>query len=439
MNLITSIGNLNSTMKIKVEKLPKSQVKISISVPLSNLGKYEDQVVANLSSQTKISGFREGKAPKDVLIQHVGEDVFRAHVLDAAIPGLYMQAVDQEKIDVVSRPEIKITKDDPFEFEATVAILPEVKLKDYSKVKVKMNKVSVSDKEVDEMLKAQQMKMAAWDEVKTAAKKDDKVEIDFDGFDKDGKPLPGTQSKNHPVVIGSNSLIPGFEDNIIGMKPGDEKEFDITFPKDYHSKDFKGKKVKFKIKLHKTFKSTPMPLDDNFAKHAGMKDMPVKDLKVSVKDMIQKEKERGEKVAAENEVIEALLKLSDLDIPAQMIEDEIDFFMDQTRADVEKNGIKFEDYVKSMESQGKNLREEFRERAEKQIRIRFVVGHINDKEKLEVTDKEIEKEIEHLVSGYPERMHDEVRKDFEGENSKSRKMIENRLRLDKFFNLFIQR
>ncbi|MFO0780830.1 MAG: trigger factor [Candidatus Gracilibacteria bacterium] len=218
-------------MKVTVEKLPKSEVKLTIEVPAERLEKYMEKAAEQISMHFKIPGFRPGHVPLDVLKQHVNEEGIEAHMLDIALPETYTEAVMKEKLQVVSRPKVEIKTKSPLVYEAVVAVFPEVSVSGYEKISVKKETPKVEAKDVDEVLAGIQKRHTTYKDVEREAKKGDRVEVDFDGFDDGGAPLDNTSSKNHPLVIGDNSLIPGFEDELVGMKKEEKKSFQITFQK----------------------------------------------------------------------------------------------------------------------------------------------------------------------------------------------------------------
>ncbi len=401
-------------MKVTVSKPEKSQVTITVEADEKDLKKFLNRAAEELSKQVKIDGFRAGKIPQKVLEKHVGKDAIRAHALELALPNLYAEAVIQEKVAVVSRPEISLKSEDPFTFEAIVAVLPEVKISGHEKIKVPKRETKVEKKDIEEVVGYFLKQGATYEEVKRAAKKGDKVEVDFEGFDPKGDvPLEGTASKNHPVVLGEGGLIPGFEEEIEGQKAGAEKEFKITFPKDYHSDKFKGKKVKFKIKLHKVEEVKLPEFTEEWIKKMTGKDMTKDEFRAEVKENLQKEREQNEKQHRETLLFEELLKLSKLDVPDPLIEEEIDFILDRTKMELESRGMAWDQYEKYLENQKRDLRKEKREQAEKQVKLRIILSHLYKEDDLEPSDKEIEDKIKELLVKYPRSEQDKVKANYE--------------------------
>jgi len=390
-------------MKVQVEKLGKSEIKLTVEVSDKKLKSYREKAVKELQGQVKVPGFREGGIPMDVLEKHLGEQAFMGHVLDLAVSETYEEAIKQEKIRPIAYPKMQMLSQDPLKYEAIVPTVPEVKWKkDISKLTVTRKTPKVEEAEVKEVLENLKKRSTKWNDVDRAAKKGDRVEIDFDGFDEKDVPLEGTSSKNHPVVLGEGGLIPGFEDEVEGMKKDEEKEFELTFPKDYHAKQFKGKKVKFKVKVGKVEESEEPKLDDDFVKEiTGGNRKNVAELKKEIEEEVGKQKEIQETGRLENEFLKALGDYVDVEIPDALIEREIDFLIERIKGDLSQKGVKWEDYEKEMKEKGKEMREELRKTAKEQVLIRLGLEKLYTEEKTEVSEKEVEEELEKMLGHYP--------------------------------------
>jgi len=350
---------------------------------------------------------------------------------------LYAEAVLKEKVPVVARPEIKFVSDLPFVFEAIVAVLPEVKISGYDKIKIKKNDLKVTEKEVDELINYVLKQRAEYTEVDRVAKMGDRVELDFDGFDPKGDvPLEGTASKNHPAILGEGSLIPGFEEEVIGLKAGDEKTFDITFPKDYHSKRFQGKKVKFKVKVGKVEEVKLPEITSVWIKEVSGQDRTPEQFREDVRTNLEKEREQQEKQRRESEFLDELLKLATLDAPKALIEEEIDFMLDRTKMDLQSRGLKWEEYEKHMQTQNRNLREEKKAQAEKQVKLRIILQHLYKVENIEPTDEEVASHLESLLEAYPENEKAKIRENYK-KGSEGYVQIRNAIGIETFFKKFL--
>jgi len=419
-------------MDIQVEKLKGAEVKITVSLSEEEMGPHKAKAAEELQGQVKIDGFREGHIPMEVLIKHVGKDAFMSRVLDVAIGESYEKAIRDNDLMPVDYPKLNVVTHEPLKYEATVPLLPEVEWKkDLSKLKVKKKELKVEDKEVDEVLSNLQNRSTSWADVERAAKMEDRVELDFDGFDEGGAPLDGTSSKNHPVVLGSNSLIPGFEEEVVGMKKDEEKEFDIVFPEDYHSEKFQKKKVKFKIKLNRIEESTKPELSDDFANEiTGGHRKTMKELKEEIVEELHKQKERQEELQLETDFIKELPKYAKADISQTLIDREVDFMKERMKQDLQKQGKSWEDYEKEMEEKKKDIKAELEKPAKDQVLIRLALEAAYKEEKIEVKDEEIKAEIEEMILRYPPQFVEMARQRFV-ENGEEWTKVFNQLRLRK--------
>ena len=288
-----------------VEKLEKSRVAVTVEVGAEEFEAAVAKAYAKARGKLSIPGFRPGKAPRKMIEKLYGAGVFYSDAVDIALPEAYTQAIGQSGLDVVGYPEIEIVDDkideNGFTFKATVAVYPEVKLGEYKGLTAEKEEIKVSADDVKERLNEMAERNARLVSVDRKAKKGDIAVIDFEGFD-NGEAFEGGKGENYELELGSGSFVPGFEDQVIGMKAGEEKDLDITFPEDYH-KDLAGKKVVFHVKA-KEIKCKELPkLDDDFAKDVSEYDT-LKELKDSIKREITEQREQSAKYAVENELME---------------------------------------------------------------------------------------------------------------------------------------
>lgn len=418
------------SMKVTVEKLKKSEIKLIVEVSDETLQKYKAAAAKELQKEVKVDGFRQGHIPLDVLEQRVGEKAFKAHMMEIALSDTYEKAIAQEGIKPVAYPKISVVSDTPFKYEALIAVFPDVKIKaGYEKVVVTPKKIEIKDEEIREVLQNLLKKARKWHDVEGEVKKGNRVEIDFEGKDMSGVPLEGTNSKNHPVIIGENYFIPGFEDELLGIAKGGEKDFEITFPKDYHSQAFKNKKVKFHVKVNRIEEAEESELNDAFAAElTGGKHKTVDDLKVDIKKELGHQKEHESDIKAENDVIEKLSEYFEADVPDAMVEREIDLLLERMKQEVEKSGMKWDEYQNIKKQEGKDLRVEFRKQAEKQVLIRLGIEKLYEVEKISVSDADIEEEIKHMMEHYPPEYADKL-KDYYKKGGQQYLQLENQLLL----------
>lgn len=418
----------------KVEKvtLPKSQIKLNIILPPEIMRGYFATVYDKLAPSVNIKGFRPGKAPKNLTIMEIGENRFNSEIIDMALSESYGQVLKQEKIVPVAPPKVEIKKmvdltsdTAEIEYTAVVDILPEVEVGDYKKIKVKkndMSKVKVTKDEMDQVFSHLQRQHAEFKDVTRAAQEKDRVEMDFEGTER-GVVLENLTSKNYPVVLGSKVLIPEFEKKVEGMKVGDEKEFDIDLGKDsrkeehtshegdghshdhdgHNHDDLKPKKVHFKVKMN-TVQEVILPeLNDELAKKFGQESMA--DLNKVVEADVLDQKKHAEKQNLENKVIEALLKIVKLDVPAGLVEQETDRMISQLKERTESMGMPFDKYLESMPGKESGmhkteleLKKDMEPQAERTVKIGLTLGEIGKLEKIDLSKEDSgAKVIEKLV------------------------------------------
>jgi trigger factor len=378
-------------MKITVDKPKNSEVKMTVELTELEMETYYQKALQKLSTQVNIKGFRPGKVPLNIVEQQLEKDYILAQAIDLAIPPTYVEAVKEQKIEPIARPQVTVTAQSPLTYEALIPLYPEVSLNDYKKISVKPQKVEVDAKTVEEEIKRFQKVHAKFQDVDRPAKLTDRVEIDFDGFDEGGVPLEGTTSKNHPIVLGDQTFIPGFEEQVVGMTKDQTKEFDITFPKDYFHKAFQNKKVKFKVTARR-IEETQMPeLNAEFAKILTGKEMTEAELRQEIEKNLLKTKQAEEQSRLENEVLEEILKKTKVEIPHVLIEEEVHHMIDEQKKNIESRGMKFDDYLQAIQKTHDDLHKEHEPEAKKRLTLRFGVQEIFKLEKIEVSDEELNK------------------------------------------------
>lgn len=390
-------------MNVKRTDLSETKVKLTVSAKEEHLADFKKSVLARLGKDVKVQGFREGKAPEHMVEKHVNPIELQNAFIDEALNELYASVAKGEKLRPVSRPQVNITKFVPFttlEFEAEVEILGTVKLPDYKKIKVAKQEAKVSEKDVTDVLKSLQTRMAEKKDVERAAKNKDEAWIDFKGVDEKGEPVKGADGKDYPLLLGSKTFIPGFEENIVGMKPGQEKDFTLTFPKDYGVSALANKKVKFTVKLNKVQEVIEPKLDDEFAKKAGpFKNL--KQLKSDIKEQLLIEKQREADAGTQNEIIKQIVEKAKLNIPEGLINEQAEILLNDLKQNLAYRGMTLEDYFKN---EGKTEEEytktELKPEAERRVKTGLVLAEIASEEKLEVLESEIDQKIEMLKMQY---------------------------------------
>ncbi len=426
-------------MKVEIKKLPKSQVELTISVPFETYKKWEKKAIEELGKEIKIQGFRSGHIPEDVIREKVKAEGLKEATIEILLPQTYSQAVMENKLEVIARPKVEIKSDikkdgDDFVYVATVPVMPEVKVGDYKKIKVARKPVKVDPKSVDETVKLVMDRYAEWKDVDRKAQKGDRAEVDFEGFDETGKAIPNTASKNHPVVLGSGVMVPGFEDAIIGMEKAQNKEFTITFPKDYHAKPMQGKKVMFKISLNRLEEKTDQKLDEAMVEKVTGKKQSVEEFKKLIEEDLKAEMTMKNQQEHDNEVVGEVIKITKADLPDAMIDQEIDQMLEEQKARVKHQNIQWEDFLARINKTDADFRKDHAKGAHERVLARLGVQHIIRDSKLEVSDEELAKKIEELIARYPQDQQKMVRDHYE-KDAEAKMHLRHNLAADKLIDM----
>ena len=394
-------------MQAKIEKLKQSKVKLIITVPPAEMKKHLDQAYAKLAPSVKLDGFRPGKAPRTLIESTLGISRILGEGIDAAMSQSYQKALEDNKISPLSQPNIKINKypeygateaeiKNDLEFEAEVSVFPEITLGDYSKIRVDRPKKEEARKEdLEKIIANLQKQKATFSEIDRPAKMGDMAEVTFEGFVKKVR-IDAMCSKNHPVVLGEKTLIPGFEEQVVGMKKGETKEFKIKFPRDYHAKEHAGAVAEFKVELV-SLKEVKMPeVDVTFVKDFGFDS--VEKFREAIEKNLEEEIAKKAETELETKIIDKLLPLVKGEIPEVMIDHEVSRMISGYEEQLKKMGLNFDAYLKSMNKTAEQIRQEMRITAEKNVKVGLMLGRVIEREKIDHHDPEAgKKAIEHLV------------------------------------------
>ena len=427
-------------MKVDIKKLPKSEVQLTITVPYDVYQKWEKKALEDLGKQVKVDGFRSGNIPEDVVRKNVSDDALKGTTLDYLFQQTYAEAVQKNDIQVIARPKVDIKTDikkegDDFVYEAIVAVMPEIKVGDYKKIKIAREEAKVEPKKVEETLDMIMSRFAEWKVVERKAKADDRAELDFEGFDEEGKAIPNTASKNHPVVIGSKAMVPGFEDAIIGMSAGEKKEFDVAFPKDYHAKPMQGKKVTFKIIVKQIEEKEEQKMDEEMVEKVTGEKQNVADFKKRVEEDLKTEVEQKIKQEFENKVVTEIIKITKMEVPEALIDQELEGMLGEQKQRVKQQGLEWDKYLEHIKKTEEDFTKEMRGPAEERIKARLGVQHIIKDAKIEVSDKEAEEKAEEMIKKYPEAQQKAAREHFKTDE-KAMHYLKHEMSADKLFEMF---
>ncbi|MEF3691783.1 MAG: trigger factor [Candidatus Moraniibacteriota bacterium] len=394
---------------MEIKKLPKSKVEFKISIAWENWKNSLDEAVGQISKEIKVQGFRPGKAPRSIVEQKVGKDSLLNTAAENAIRKNYAKEVEKLKLEVIGSPQISISKlaeGNDLEFIVTASVMPEIILKDWQdgvkkvNAKFKAEKKEVSEEDISKEVEKLAKSRAKLVTVKRAAKKDDAVVLDFE-VKRDGVVIEGGSAKDHNLILGSNVFIPGFEEQIIDMKEGEEKKFELAFPENYHEKSLAGKKAQFEVKL-KLVQEREIPLaDDDFAKSLG-EFKTLADLKKNIKEGLEKEKEFHKKEEQRGEIVESLVGKISLggDLPEILIEEEINKMLGELESQIQQMGMNMEDYLKQMGKSIDDLKKDWQPQALKRIKAALSLEAIGKEKEIEIPAESIEEAMNKTLQYY---------------------------------------
>ena len=421
-------------MSVKVEKTENTnEVKLSFEIEAEKFDEAMKKVYAKTAKYFNIPGFRKGKAPMQMVEKQYGSSIFYEDTFNELVPDIYDEAIKENNIDAVSRPQIDIQqmeKGKNLIFTAIVQVSPEVKIGKYKGIELNKIEYNVSDEDIEHELGHMQEKNSRLITIEDRpVETKDIAVIDFEGF-VDGEAFKGGKAEKHELEIGSNTFIPGFEDQIIGMKVDEEKDINVKFPEEYFSKDLAGKDATFKVKLHEIKKKELPKLDDEFAKDVSEFDT-LEELKNSIKEKIQNENDSRAKYELEENAIKTVCENTPIDIPSAMIENEIENMMQDIKVRLSYQGLNIEQYLKMINKTEEDMRNEFKEQAERAVKSRLVLEAVAKAEKIENSEEEIAEKIKEMAKNYGKK-EEEVLK-----NEQLRKYVEENMKTEKAIKFIV--
>ncbi|MGP3559607.1 trigger factor [Geobacillus sp. BK01] len=390
-------------MSVKWEKLEGNEGVLTVEVDAEQVNKGLDAAFKKVVKNVTLPGFRKGKVPRVLFEKRFGVEALYQDALDILLPEAYAKAVEEAGIEPVSMPEIDIEqmeKGKSLIFKAKVTVKPEVKLGQYKGLEVEKMDATVTDEDVENELKRLQENYA-----ELVVKEDGTVEngdtavIDFEGF-VDGEPFEGGKAENYSLEIGSGTFIPGFEEQLVGMKAGEEKEIEVTFPEEYHAEQLAGKPAVFKVKVHEV-KAKQLPaLDDEFAKDVDEEVETLDELKAKIRARLEEAKKNEAEAAVRNAVVEKAAANAEIDIPAVMVQNETDRMLREFDQRLQMQGLNLQLYYQFSGQDEAALREQMKEDAEKRVRAALTLEAIAEAENIDVTDEEVNEELEKMAAAY---------------------------------------
>ena len=389
-------------MSLQVEKMEKNMAKLTIEVAAEDLEKAMQNAYQKAKGRISIPGFRKGKAPRKMIEQMYGKGIFLEDAVNALIPEHYSKALAECDLEIVSQPTIDITQAEPGKaliFTAEVATKPEVTLGDYKGVEVPKTEINVTDEDVDAEIKKEQEKNSRTINVEDrGAQLQDVVTIDFEGS-VDGVPFDGGQATEYPLTLGSNTFIPGFEDQLVGAKVGDDVDVKVTFPEEYQAKELAGKEAVFKCAVKKIEAKELPELDDDFAKDVSEFDT-LAEYKEHVKTNLVERKENEAKRAKEDAAVDKAIENAQMDIPEAMLKTQCRQMLDDFSRRMQSQGLSMEQYFQFTGMTADKMMEDMKPQALKRIQTRLVLEKVAEVENIQSTEEEVNEEIAKMAEAY---------------------------------------
>ena len=394
-------------MDVTVKKLPGSKAELSVTLPWDEWKKEIDHAALELAKDVKVAGFRPGKVPRDVIEKRFGKQVLLVEAAEHAVRHSYPKALEKEKVDAIGEPDVnlgKLLEGEELSYTVTTSVMPEVKLKDWKEAVEKVNREAqgkeeaVDETEVENELKRLAEMRAKFVTVSRRAKMGDNVLVDFT-VTQGGVIIEGGKSENHPLVLGKGVFIPGFEEQIVGMKEGEEKTFTLSFPAEYHANHLAGKEAEFAVKVRVVQEREVPTIDDAFAKSLG-KFENLEKVKEQMKIGMLDEKKTKQKEERRTRILDILVLHSEIDAPDILVEQEMNRMIREFEAQIGQMGFDFQTYLKETKKTEADMRKEWLPQAKKRLAAELVIDSLAKEQEIEVDTKTIEEEMNKTLSYY---------------------------------------
>ncbi|CVH77252.1 Trigger factor [Clostridiales bacterium CHKCI006] len=403
-------------MKTELTKLEGNVVELKVEFDSEEWKASQNKVLKRVAQNINVPGFRKGKAPVAMIKQRINMSMLLEDAMEQLLNDRYTQLLKDNGVEPVAQPEV--TPDEITEkvLKVTLKIQekPDVTLGQYKDIEVKKDEVNVTDEDIDNEIKSIQERNAEW-----VVKEEGEVEegdtavIDYEGF-MDGVAFEGGKDENHHLVIGSGQFIPGFEDQVKGMKANEEKDIVVTFPEDYQASDLAGKEATFKVVVHEIQYRTLPEIDDELAKDAGIDGVEtLEDLKTNIQTRLQNQRETEAEDKYTNELYEKVIENTPIDVPAVMIDNEVNAMLEEVKRNITSQGLDFDTFTKLTGQDENAIREELRPQADSRVRFNLILEAIAKQEELTVSDEELEEEFKQIAQSYGREV-DEMKKMLSG-------------------------
>lgn len=395
-------------MKSTIENVDKNVLKLRIEADAQQFNESLKKAYLKIRGSFSVPGFRKGKAPMNIIERHYGDSVFYEEAFNMICPDLYDEAVKDNNIDPVDTPELdieQIGRDENLIFTATVTVKPEVELGEYKGLPVEKDQVDITDEQIQTKLEEAQEQNARLVTIEDRpVQEQDSVNIDFKGL-LDGEPFEGGTSEGYTLVVGSNTFIPGFEEQLIGATFGQELDVNVTFPEEYHSEELKGKAVVFEVRINEIkYKELPA-LDDEFAKDVSEFET-LEEYKTDIRKKLEEEEEKKTEQKYENDIVKMAVENAKVDVPDVMVERQLDSTMQRINMSLSYQGMNLETYLGMMGMDEKTMRDNYRENALADVKAQLILEKISLIENIEASDEELEEEISQMAGNFNQKAED---------------------------------
>ena len=388
-------------MKVTREKTENSQAFLSIEMEPAEVEESLRKSYNRLVKKANIPGFRKGKAPREILERYIGKESLLEDALNTLIPQAYEKAITEQQIEAIARPSIEIAQTDPVVFKAIVPLKPTIKFGDYHKIQVKQEPVEITEDDVNAVIEQLRYRHATWEPVERVVDFEDLVVLDVESSIED-KPFINQKEVQYQVLRDYSFPAPGFAEQLVGMKKGEDKEFKLQFPSDYPRGELAGKEVSFKARVTEVKQRILPELNDAFAGEINPELKTLASLREKVSTDLKLRAEEKARIDFEERVIDAVIDLAELEFPPILVESEIDQLLREQSRRLQMGGKELEDYLRSVKKTEKELREELRPLATKRVTRSLVLGRVAEEEKVEANDSEIDTEIENIIKDVAE-------------------------------------
>ncbi len=419
-------------MNSEIVKKENNEITLKIVVDKGEFNKAVNEAYKKTKHRFNVPGFRKGKAPKQIIQQRYGKEVFFEEAINIAFPKAYEKALDDLKIDPVNQPEIDIENVDPdsdLSFTAKIEIMPEIEISDYKGLSAEKTKVEVAEEEIEEELKKLQEQNARMLPVEDREAKDgDILTIDFEGFI-GNEPFEGGKAEDHELTLGSGQFIPGFEEQLAGVKADEETEVKVNFPEDYHAEDLKGQEATFKVKV-KSIKEKELPvIDDELATEASEFDS-LEELKADIRKKKEEEKAKMQESEVEKQIMDQIVEKVDVEIPEAVVKRQTDMMIRDFDMQLRYQGLELAKYLEMTGSAEDDLREQMKEDAEKRVKTQLALEKIGELEEIRPSDEDVEEELQRMAEQYGQEVEKIKETIGESERENIKENLKNKLAVD---------